>query len=177
MSFVSDLFAGGIKGILGSAKHLFDDFNFVGEDKSAFDLMLEALFTQRLGIIEASAMTEMKARSEVIIAELKHGDEYVSHTRPRIARWGLYVIMWNYAVVPSLGGLLKLVLESFDSTVAAAITVAPLELPTEFWVAWGGIVGTYAIGRSFEKSGFGNKLTRAATGSTSASALADKLLG
>ena len=37
-------------------------------------------------------------------------------------------------------------------------------LPEEFWVAWGGIVATWAIGRSFEKTQSSNHFSRFVTG-------------
>jgi len=49
--------------------------------------------------------------------------------------------------------------------------IVTLDLPGEFWMAWGGIVATWSVGRSAEKRGTMNRLTSVITGSKS------KLLG
>lgn len=40
-----------------------------------------------------------------------------------------------------------------------------IELPEQFWWAWGSVVGVYGAGRSAEKLGLANKVTQAITGS------------
>ena len=65
--------------------------------------------------------------------------------------YGLLAIFFNYSLLPFLqwyGGE----------------TPKPFDLPTEFWVAWGGIVGTWSIGRSAERRGARNKVTSLVTG-------------
>ena len=55
----------------------------------------------------------------------------------------------------------------FDSVPAmgySGSTPEPFELPTEFWLAWGGIVSTWSIGRSAERRGARNKAVSLVTG-------------
>jgi hypothetical protein len=176
VSFLSNLIGGGAKGIIEGVAEAADRFITTGDEKNKFVVEVEKLVTERMGMMEQSARDTVKARMEVIVAELQHGDEYTKRTRPMIARWGLYTIMWNHAAVPTLGGLVKFALAAAGSDIAAAVNVAPIDLPTEFWVAWGGIVGTYAVGRSFEKFGVRNPLTSAATGTPSPEGVADRVL-
>ena len=56
---------------------------------------------------------------------------------------------------------------------AGATSCEPFPLPEEFWMAWGGIVATWAVGRSFEKSSSSNRMSRAATGSKQQPSLLD----
>lgn len=176
MSFLSNLIGGGAKGIIDGIAEAADRFITTDQEKQQFLIEAEKLVTARMGMMEQSARDTVKARMEVIVAELQHGDEYTKRTRPMIARWGLYTIMWNHAAVPTIGGALKFLLAAFGSEIANAIHVGPIDLPTEFWVAWGGIVGTYAVGRSFEKFGVRNPVTRAATGSPSPESVASRVL-
>ena len=80
--------------------------------------------------------------------------------------FGLGLIFLNYCVIPGLQLLAGAHLKCPADSIPAECRVAGgIELPAEFWWAWGGIVGTWAIGRSFEKAGANNRLVRAITGS------------
>ena len=67
---------------------------------------------------------------------------------------GLVFIGFNYCLMPLMQQL-------------AGITIAPFELPTEFWYGWSGIVATWTLGRTAEKIGIKNKATQTITGSGS----------
>lgn len=157
MSIFSEIFAGGAKGIIDGVGNIVDRFVQTSDEKAAIMMEVERLANERFAQAEQSARTTVDARMQVIVAELQHGDAYTKRTRPMIARWGLYAILWNYAIVPTLGVALA-------GWVGGEIKITSIALPTEFWFAWGGIVGTYAIGRSFEKIGKKSKLVDAATG-------------
>lgn len=164
MSFLSDMFKGGAEGVIEGVAKAVDRFVTTDAEKQQFLLEAEKVVTERMKLLEASAQETVSARMQVIVAELQHGDEYTKRTRPMIARWGLYVIIWNCAVAPTLGGLFE------------AVDLGTIDLPTGFWAAWGGIVGTYAVGRSFEKLGADNIVTRAMTGRPKVSSIVDKVL-
>ena len=40
-----------------------------------------------------------------------------------------------------------------------------MNLPAEFWYAWGGVVATWSIGRTMERRGATNNLVNVITGS------------
>lgn len=151
MGWFSDMFAGGVEGILGGVKGIISEFHLAPEKEAEINVKLQALIQQRLADLESTARTELQAKERVLTAELQQGDNYTKRARPTVVYLGLLFIMWNYCVVPL-----------WHQTA--------LPLPTEFWVAWGGIVGTWAIGRSAEKIKVGGtvgKIGRAITGGSS----------
>ncbi len=185
MSFLSTVFGGGAKGIIEGIGGIADRFIQTADEKAQFALEVEKVITERMKYIEESARTTVESRMQVIIAELQHGDEYVKHTRPMIARWGLYTIIYNYAGVPTLSGIVKFLLVLITgfsndpqlwADLVTKINIEPFQLPLAFWGAWGGIVGTYSVGRSFEKFGVRNKWTKAATGNALPEDIATKFM-
>jgi hypothetical protein len=46
----------------------------------------------------------------------------------------------------------------------AGIEVPTIDLPGEFWAAWGGICSLWVLGRSAEKYGTKNRMTQLLTG-------------
>ena len=94
----------------------------------------------------------MQARERVMVAELNQSDNYTKRARPTTVYFGLIMIAFNYCIVP----LVTLLSDSVQLTT--------LELPTEFWIAWGGVVATWSIGRTAERVGMNNKITRVVTG-------------
>lgn len=152
------LFSGGAKDILEGVGELADRFITTDEDRLRFLHEAEKLITERMKARSDAAQAQMQASERVMVAELQSGDPYVSRTRPMLARWGLYTIMFNYAAVP--------LVSRFAAVLGADVEIGPLEMPTEFWVAWGGVVGTWTLSRGFEKaSGTSNALSRALSGS------------
>ncbi len=152
MSWLSDIFAGSAKGLIGSVGSIVDDLHLSGEEKQQFKLQMEALVQQRDSEIEQTTRIELQAKERVLVAELQQGDKFTKRARPTVVYAGLAFIGINYVVVPIVG-------------VLNGVTVAPIELPTEFWAGWSGIVATWSIGRSFEKRGTQNRVTSAITGS------------
>jgi hypothetical protein len=154
---LAKLFSGGIVDIAQGVGNVVDQFVHTDEEKAKAKLALEQVITERMQTLEESARTTVEARMEVTVAEINSGDQYVRRTRPMLARWGLYIIVFNYCVVPLAQQL-------------AGYTVAAFEMPMYFWAAWGGIVGTWQIGRSFERvSGTSTGLSRLLTGSPASS--------
>ena len=87
-----------------------------------------------------------EAQRDVIVAELKQDDKYTKRARPTVVYVGLAAFIFNYVLIPNLGQVLALL-----GLGAASVTLVPIAFPTAFWVAWGGVTGTWAIGRSAEK--------------------------
>ena len=96
--------------------------------------------------MEETIRAELSAKERILVAELNQGDSYTKRARPTVVYAGLVMIAYNYCMAPSLG-------------------IMRIDLPTEFWAGWSGIVATWSIGRSVEKSGKGNKATKVITGS------------
>ena len=149
MSWFASLFSGGIIKQVGG---IIDGLNLSGEEKLKFKLDMEALLQKRESEIEQTVRTELQAKERIMVAELTQGDNYTKRARPTIIYAGLAFIAINYVIFPLIAAF---TLRNFPE----------LSLPTEFWYAWSGVAGTYAIGRSFEKRGATNWFTKASTGS------------
>ena len=160
MSWFKTLFTGGLGKVTESIGRMIDERNFSDEEKGELKLKMQMLVQNEFMAMEETARTELQAKERIIIAELTSGDSYTKRARPTIVYAGLLFIFINYVLFP--------IMTHYTGTLSPA-----LELPSEFWVAWGGICATYSIGRSLEKRGSSNKAVRAATGSKKAINLLD----
>lgn len=126
---------------------------FVTTDADQIKLQneLEIIIQKRESEIEQTIRKSLEAKERIITAELNQGDNYTKRARPTVVYFGLVVILYNYCIIPTIQMLKGLTLETFN-------------LPTEFWIAWGGIVATWSIGRSSEKRGNKDKITSFITG-------------
>ena len=151
MSWLSDVFAGGAKGVLDGVGSVVDRFVTTSDEKAAMKLELEKVVTARMAMVAQEANTQMEAKERVLVAELNQSDRFTKRARPTVVYMGLVFIGFNYCVIP--------LIQQF-----AGIAVKPFDLPSEFWYGWSGIVATWSLGRSVEKVGIQNKATKAVTG-------------
>jgi hypothetical protein len=150
LGFLGKIFGGGIEEVIGGIGDVVDNFHTSGEEKAAAMLEIEKLLQADRMKLQDSIQAELQAKERVIVAELQQGDNYTKRARPTVVYAGLGFIFFNYVIAPLF-----------------LPEQAALQLPVEFWAAWGGIVGTWSIGRSFEKKGVVNKTTSVVTGSKS----------
>ena len=117
----------------------------------------------------------VKAKRDVMIAELNQGDTYTKRARPSVIYGGLVFIGLNYVIFPGMIKIMVAVALVFGTAEALATAKAmaselsgltKLELPAGFWAAWGGISGVWAISRTAERRGSTNKLIQMITGGT-----------
>ncbi|MDM7859465.1 3TM-type holin [Alteromonas sp. ASW11-36] len=160
MSWFTDLFSGSAGTIIEKVGNTIDQFHLSGEEKQQFKIELQRLMAARDSEIEQTMRKNLEARERILVAELQQGDTYTKRARPTVVYFGLVMIALNYFVVPLISQI-------------TSGTPDPFPLPGEFWAAWGGIVATWAIGRSFEKRGVQNQMTRAVTGERQRSSLLD----
>ncbi len=151
MSWISKLLGGGVKEVLGGVDSIIGRFKASPEEKQAFKLELEQLLQKRDSEVEQTIRAELGAKERILVAELTQSDNYTKRARPTVVYSGLGFIFLNYCLVP--------IVQTFSS-----VEVNPFELPTEFWVAWGGIVSTWVVGRSAEKRGVRNRAVSTVTG-------------
>ncbi|MBD3223449.1 MAG: hypothetical protein GF313_01865 [Caldithrix sp.] len=161
MSWLSDIFSGAFGGVVEQVGSVVDKFHLSGEEKKKLKMEMQRLVQQRESEVEETIRKELQAKERVLVAELQQGDNYTKRARPTVVYAGLIFIFINYVLVPMIQAL-------------ADAPVKPFDLPVEFWAAWGGIVGTWTIGRSAEKRGANNRLTRAITGSRRVSLFDDE---
>jgi len=152
MGFIGKILSGGIGELVGQVGGVIDSLHTSDEEKSAAKAELYRLANARESEMEQTFRTEIGAKSNVIMAEMKQDDNFTKRARPMVVYAGLVMIFINYTVVPIVSLFLPGSLEE-------------LVLPTEFWVAWGGIVSTWVIGRTAEKRGSASKVVSAITGS------------
>lgn len=143
-------------GLIDSISDVADTFIQTADEKASFKVAMEKVLQQRDSEIEQTIRAELQAKEKIIVAEMTQGDNYTKRARPTLIYFGLVVIAFNYCLVPLLQVLL-------------ATTVAPFPLPAEFWLAWGGAVSVYSVGRSMEKRGSRNRFTQGAVGSQATS--------
>lgn len=160
MSWFTTLFSGGATQVIEKVGDVIDEFHLSSEEKQNFKLQLKQVVAARESEIEQTIRKNLEAKERILVAELAQGDVYTKRARPTVVYFGLVMIALNYFVVPTISML-------------AGRPPTPFDLPVEFWAAWGGIVATWAVGRSFEKVGAGNKVTRAVTGDKPISLLED----
>ena len=144
MSWITKILGG--NPVTSAIGQVVDGLSGIGSEKTQAKMEIERLMAQRDADIEATLRSELEAKERVLVAELTQGDLYTKRARPTVVYGGLVMIAYNYCLAP-------------------ALSVPRSELPMEFWAGWSGIVATWSIGRSMEKSGTSNKVTRAVTGS------------
>jgi hypothetical protein len=171
MGIADNILGGGIGSVIEQAGRIVDRFHLSEADKKQFQLEMEAALQQREAQVQDSVRAEMDARQKVIVAELQQDDNYTKRARPSVVYAGLAFIFINYVLIPGvqyLSGHATAKCQK-DGQPAICEVEGGISLPQEFWWAWTGVVGTWSIGRTFEKMGMANRATRMITGSTAAS--------
>ncbi len=153
MDFFQKLFGKGITDIVSSVGDVIDRFTLTKEEKQKLKMEMQSQLMKLEGELEATYRKELDARQEIIKAEMAQGDLYTKRARPTIIYAGMLFIFFVYVLVPVI------------AFIGGANQSPAIELPGEFWWAWGTVVGVYGVGRTAEKMGVTNKLTNLITGS------------
>jgi len=127
-----------VKALVTPITDLIDDLFTSDEerDEAKRRLMLVELEMQiKAQEIEAKIV---EAKKDVMVAELQQGDNYTKRARPTVVYAGLVALFLNHILLPWV-------------TFFTGKVLPTIELPTEFWFAWGGVVGVYAFTRGQEK--------------------------
>lgn len=175
MNWIKRILSAGTGSFIDKVSVAAKRFITTDKDRNDFALELEGLLQARDSEIEQTIRAELSAKERVMVAELQQSDNYTKRARPTVVYAGLAFIAFNYVLVPFLGLIVGLIVGSVGingvTSDDLATVTKPLELPVEFWTAWGGICATWVIGRSAEKRGDRNKLVTAITGTKSTSGL------
>ena len=184
MGWFSNLFTSGVSEVVEQVGSTIDKFHLSGEEKQNFKLELQQVLMQRESEIEQTIRKNLEAKERILVAELQQGDSYTKRARPSVVYFGLAMIALNYLVVPGIvamnNGIESLetcgkIQGSGENMVREDCELKTFfPLPEEFWMAWGGIVATWAVGRSFEKTSSSNRFSRAITGNKKRTALLDE---
>lgn len=129
-----------IGGLIKPVTNLVDDLTTSDEERAlakAKLLEIENQLTSKYLELESQVV---QAKQNVMVAELNQTDNYTKRARPTVIYGGLLILLINHVLLPWIA--------YFKEGVEKLPTI---DLPTEFWLAWGGIVSVYAFGRTREK--------------------------
>jgi hypothetical protein len=160
LSFISKIIGSNLGKIISGANDIIDQYHMSDEEKGELKIKLQEIVAKRETELEMTLRSELQAKERILVAELGQGDTYTKRARPTVVYAGMLFIFLNYCLFP--------VISHFSG-----YSIPSLELPQEFWIAFGGITATWSIGRSFERRGAGGSIVRAITGSKKHSLLID----
>lgn len=131
---------GFVKEIIKPVTNMVDELTTTDEEKSKLKNALTSIENNvTLKYIELEAKT-VEAKRDVMVEELKQDDKYTKRARPTVVYAGLVILFINHVLLPWI-------------TFFTGSTLPNINLPAEFWLAWGGVCGVYAFSRSTEKRG------------------------
>ena len=107
-------------------------------------LELEKMISLRENVI-------IEAQRAIIVAEMQQQDKFTKRARPMLVYAGLFFIFLVNVAFPFV-------------TYFTKETLPALQLPDDFWWAWGSVVGIWSIGRTLERKGAGGNLVGMITG-------------
>jgi hypothetical protein len=121
---------------------------------------------QMIPMLQDRDNSVVNASKEIIVAELNQGDLYTKRARPTVIYAGLAMMFLTEVLIPAIVKIIQAfrVGQITEVQIEAIHQIGQLDLPPEFWVAWGGVVSVYAVGRSAEKRGAVNKVVEWITG-------------
>lgn len=137
--------------VIESVGNVVDKFVTTDAEKTAAKLEMSKVILSHVEQAETSIRAEMDAKRAVIVAEMQSGDAYTKRARPTVVYGGLLAIFINHVVAPWLA-------------VLSGAEPPQINLPDQFWWAWGGVVSVWFIGRSAERRGIQHELIKQITG-------------
>lgn len=132
----------GIGSVADFAKSLVDRIfppNANPEEKLRAEMQMQQMLEDREN-------TVVQAKAAVMTAEMNQDDAYTKRGRPTIIYAGLVFIGLVHVAFPIIAWV-------WQMAKGGTVTMPDLALPAEFWMAWGGAVSIYILGRSNEKGG------------------------
>lgn len=96
------------------------------------EMELKRIAADREGEMEKTLRQGMEMTADIIESEMKSGDNFTKRARPMLVYWGMGLITIREVANYFTGGTVPV-------------------LPQEFWMAWGGVVSVWCVGRSAEK--------------------------
>jgi hypothetical protein len=98
----------------------------------------------------------LEAQRSVMVAEMQQADEFTKRARPSIVYFGLAAIGLVHVILPMVAWV-------FLAANGKPLTDMPdIQLPSDFWLTWGGVCSIWVIGRSVEKRGVAGVVGRVA---------------
>ena len=151
MSIFTDIIGGTLKKV----KDAILPFVNTADKKNKLELSLKAIEADLNTQLEMTYRIELESRAKIIQAEMEHGNSYTKNARPTIVYAGLVFIALINVILPMAAYIIG----------TPADEMPDIKLPSEFWFAWGTVTSVWSVGRSAEKRGVKNKITKLMTGS------------
>jgi len=161
MSFIDTIVGDGIGGLVKSVTGLLDKVVTTDEERGQIKAEMQRIANESRESIQQTLRTELAAKERIIIAEMQQGDKFTKRARPTIVYAGLFMIAVNYVIVPIM-------------QVIIGANIVRIELPAEFWMAWGGVTGIWSLGRSAERVKGTSKIISLITGSQEITSIFDR---
>jgi hypothetical protein len=116
--------------------------------------------------INARENTLINVQKSIIVAEMQQGDNYTKRARPSVVYTGLLFIGLVHVLFPIAIGLISIfyIGEMTAEQINQMAELKEISLPTAFWTAWGAVTSIWSVGRTLEKKGLGNRLTKLISG-------------
>jgi len=127
-----------ISSAISPITNLIDNLSTSDEERLKAKNKLQQIKNQFAVDLQNFQTKEIEAKAKIMVAELNQDDNYTKRARPTVLYAGLIIMFVNNVLLPWL---------SFFK----GLQVPAINLPSEFWLAWGGIASVYAFGRTKEK--------------------------
>ena len=118
--------------------NLIDNLSTSDEERLQAKNKLEQIKNKLAVDMQSFQEKEIEAKAKVMIAELNQDDNYTKRARPTVLYAGIIIMLINNVILPWISYF-------------KGLQIPPINLPSEFWLAWGGIASVYSFGRSKEK--------------------------
>lgn len=144
----------GLGSVADFAKGLVDRFipkQMDEQERATLQLQMTEAIEKR----EASLLDTQKS---IIVAEMQQSDLFTKRARPSIVYFGLAAIGLVHVLLPMLAWIVLM------WTGQTLDNMPDIELPSQFWMTWGGVCSIWIIGRSAEKRGITAKAVSLITG-------------
>ena len=118
-------------------------------------------------MVEDRDTKTVEGQRDIIVAEMMQGDNYTKRARPTLVYVGLAAMVVNNVILPFVIDMIMIfyALNHFTPEQLKKLSdVGNYDMPGEFWVAWGGAVSIWSIGRSVERRGIVGKMLSMVTG-------------
>jgi len=152
--------------LFSSLNGMLDRAGYSEQEKAEHQMVVKQYIMELLREKEKRQSALDQKKLDFMRAEAKQDDKFTKRLRPTVGYTGLAVIVWNNAILPTIGTLIQLITQL--SQRVQTIDIDPsqfiIDLPSEFWWAWGGVMSVYVVGRSAEKTGYSNRLISFITG-------------
>jgi hypothetical protein len=157
MNWLSKLFGAGIGEVTDGLDKIFARFKMAPEEAHKHRREVLTMLLTTFSKMEESVQSEIRAKENIIVAELKQGDAFTKRARPWIVYSGL-ILAGLEVVARYAAWITGAELPTVDGQYVTSLA------PAEFWIGWGAVVSIYSIGRTAEKRGMQNKLLGMITG-------------